>query len=98
SMRVAVSLNEHDRAVIEEYYAHGRRSLPPGLAKRRGGLPPGIAKRDKLPPGLDREPLPAELERRLTPLPGGYVRVRVGADIVLLEERTHVVVDAIYDV
>lgn len=96
--QVAVSFSSRDRAVIEEYYSGRNRHLPPGLAKRRGGLPPGLAKRDRLPPGLQREPLPQELEARLAALPDGYVRVRIGQDIVLLDGRTHVIIDVIYGV
>ena len=96
--QMAVSFSSRDRELIEEYYGERKRHLPPGLAKRRGGLPPGLAKRDKLPPGLQRDPLPDELEYRLTALPRGYIRVRVGQDIVLLDGRTHVVMDVIYGV
>lgn len=96
--RVAVAFSQHDRAVIGNYYSKHRRRLPPGLAKRRGGLPPGLAKHEKLPPGLRREPLPEPLARQLSPVPSGYVRVRVGRDIVLLDSRTHVVIDVIYDI
>lgn len=95
---IAVSINERDRALITEYYGSKNKRLPPGLAKRKGGLPPGLAKRDKLPPGLESEPLPVELERRLTRLPDGYVRVRIGHDIVLLDGRTRVIVDVVYGV
>jgi hypothetical protein len=96
--QVAVSFSSYDRALIEEYYGKQKKRLPPGLAKRRGGLPPGLAKRDTLPPGLQRDPLPRELEAQLATLPSGYVRVRVGQDIVLLDGRTHVVIDVIYGV
>jgi hypothetical protein len=96
--RVALSFSSRDRALIEEYYDGRERHLPPGLAKRRGGLPPGLAKRGRLPPGLQREPLPYELEARLTALPAGYVRMRVGPDIVLLDGRTQVIVDVVYGV
>lgn len=96
--QVAVSFSSRDRALIEDYYGKHKKRLPPGLAKRRGGLPPGLAKRDKLPPGLERDPLPRELEAQLTTLPSGYVRVRVGQDIVLLDGRTHVVLDVIYGI
>lgn len=95
---VAISFSERDRALIAEYYGKRKRRLPPGLAKRRGGLPPGLAKRDKLPPGLRGDRLPSDLERRLARLPEGYVRVRIGRDIVLLDGRTRVVLDVVYDV
>lgn len=82
---------------------HGR-GMPPGLAKRGGDLPPGLAKRRSLPPGLARndrlpedvayEPLPRELERRLPPLPSpDYVRIRIGTDFLILNKRTHLIVD-----
>lgn len=95
--RVDIRFNDRDRHLIEEYYKHGkkRKALPPGLAKRNG-LPPGLAKRERLPPGLDYHPLPAELEAKLSPLPSGYVRVRVGKDIVLMDGKTHVILDVIY--
>jgi len=94
--QVAVTFSSRDRALIEGYYGKNKKNLPPGLAKRKGGLPPGLAKRDTLPPGLQRDPLPNELEVQLTALPSGYVRVRVGQDIVLLDGRTRVVFDVIY--
>jgi hypothetical protein len=98
STQVAVTINERDRALIQDYYGNKRKTTPPGLAKRQGNLPPGLAKRDTLPPGLQRESLPPELERQLTALPNGYVRVRVGQDVVLLDNRTRVVLDVIYGV
>lgn len=96
--QVAVSINARDRALIEEYYSTRRRGLPPGLAKRGGNLPPGLAKRETLPPGLHGESLPVDLERQLAPLPNGYVRLRIGKDIVLLDGRTRVVIDAVWGV
>jgi hypothetical protein len=95
---VDVRFSDHDRRVIEEYYKKDkkRKGLPPGLAKRGGDLPPGLAKRERLPPGLEYDPLPAELEARLSPLPSGYLRVRVGRDIVLMDARTHVIFDVLY--
>ncbi len=72
--------------------------MPPGLAKRGGNLPPGLAKRDTLPPGLEGRALPADLEAQLTPLPNTYVRMRIGADLVLLDRNTRIVFDIIYDI
>lgn len=98
---VDVAINHHDRAVIRDYYTKlkgKRKTFPPGLAKRDGGLPPGLAKRDKLPPGLQSETLPYELETQLSPLPEAYVRVRVGQDIVLMDRRSRVVFDVVYGV
>lgn len=100
---VDVAINHNDRAVIRDYYTtkqkvKHKKGLPPGLAKRGGDLPPGLAKRDKLPPGLQSEPLPPDLESQLTRLPESYVRVRVGRDIVLMDQRTRVVFDVVYGV
>lgn len=100
---VDVSINAHDRAVIRDYYQsqkvkHKKKGLPPGLAKRGGNLPPGLAKRDRLPPGLQTEPLPAALDTQLTRLPGSYIRVRVGQDIVLMNRNTRVVFDVVHDI
>lgn len=95
---VAVDINGRDRALIQDYYDERKKRLPPGLAKRRGGLPPGLARHAALPPGLRGDPLPADLERKLTRLPNGYLRVRIGPDIVLLEGRTRVVLDVVYGV
>ena len=95
---VDVRINEHDRELIRDYYATNSNRLPPGLAKRGGNLPPGLAKRDRLPPGLQGEPLPRDLERRLSPIPSAYVLVRIGQDIVLMNRRTRVVLDVIYGI
>lgn len=94
--RVAVVITDSDRRLIQDYYRPKKgKGLPPGLAKREQ-LPPGLAKRDRLPPGLQGEPLPPELDRRLSPLSPDYVRVRVARDIVLMERRTRVVLDIAY--
>ena len=96
---IDVRISDHDRDIIEKYYKKSskhKKGLPPGLAKRGGHLPPGLAKRDKLPPGLQGDALPYELEQKLSRLPSSYVRVRVGQDIVLMDGKTRVMVDVIY--
>ena len=98
---VDIRIEARDRAIIDDYYKKSykhKKGLPPGLAKRDGNLPPGLAKRDKLPPGLQSEPLPHDLEGRLTRLPSSYVRVRIGQDIVLMDRNTRVVFDVIYGI
>lgn len=98
---VRIVFSDRDRVIIREWYEERRRALPPGLAKK-GMVPPGHAKRwgprDTLPPGLAWRELPPELERRLSRLPDGYVRVIVGSDIVLMDRRTRVILDILYDI
>ncbi len=95
--RVDVAFSNQDRAMITDYY---RKSLPPGLAKK-GKVPPGhqkkLAKHGTLPPGQGWEALPPSLEGRLSRLPDGYVRIRVGADIGIMNVKTRVVFDVIND-
>jgi hypothetical protein len=95
-------IHDHYRALYQERLRHYKRSkghkgVPPGHA-RREYLPPGLAKRDRLPPGLTGRRLPHELERRLSPLPAGVIRVRIGTELLLLDERTRVVLDVIKDI
>lgn len=104
-----ILFTEEDRRQIERYYrdadSGGKRSkdkkAPPGLAKR-DRLPPGLEKQlqrnGTLPPGLQGRGLPGDLERRLSPLPAGYIRQRVENDIVLIEQATRVIRDVIHDV
>ena len=99
---VDIRIEDRDRAIIDEYYKSysnkSKKSLPPGLAKRGGNLPPGLAKRDKLPPGLQGDPLPYDLEEKLTRLPSTYIRVRVGQDVVLMDRKTRVIFDVVYGI
>jgi hypothetical protein len=100
---VAIVFSESDRHHIHDYYqAHHDyyrryKPLPPGLAKREQ-LPPGLAKKQPLPPGLHGYRLPYELDRRLSRLPEGIVRLRIGTDIVLMESRTRLILDIIRDI
>ena len=91
--------DERERYRIEDWYS---RNLPPGLAKQ-GKIPPGHAKRlargESWPPrGIDYEPLPRELTRRLGPLPDHLRYYRVGTDVVIADIAGNVVRDVIYDV
>ena len=103
--QVKVAFGDYDRRLIHDYYKNSknkkRKGLPPGLAKKEK-LPPGLQKQLKkngeLPPGLAKRNLPRDLEDRLSPIPRGYVRLKVGMDIVLMNEKTEVIVDIIYDV
>ena len=92
--RVAVSFSNDDRRLIHDYYHKKRKRLPPGLAKKRK-LPPGLAKRQTLPRGLSGRRLPGDLLSRLSRIPDGYVRLRVGTDIVIMNRKTRVIFDVI---
>lgn len=96
--RVDLVFSARDRATIHDYY---RYALPPGLAKR-DRLPPGLRKHlarwGELPPGLAGHRLPADLERRLSRLPRGYLRLRFGTDVVLFHQDSRLILDVITDV
>lgn len=96
-VRIRVEFTDEDRRLIHDYY---RKRLPPGLAKKEK-LPPGLEKHLKkngsLPAGLEKRALPSELERRLSWLPVGYVRVKIGNDIILMNEATQVISDILYE-
>ena len=96
--QVTIVFSDRDRAEIRRYFAN---QLPPGLAKRKQ-LPPGLSKqlatRGTLPPGLGGDRLPAELERRLSRLPDGYVRLRIATDVLLLDAKTRAILDMVRDV
>jgi len=98
---VRVVFSDRDTAYIRDYYK----------PRHPHGYPPGLAKKDKVPPGhamkLRRgepmpqdyrwQPLPRDLDDRLSRLPDGYVRVVVGADIGILNVRTRILVDLLED-
>jgi hypothetical protein len=88
---------DHDQNMWKWYGEH-ENHLPPGLAKK-DRLPPGLEKQlvrnGHLPPGLEKklEPCPRELVRYLPPPPSDCVQVLVGGHVVLLNQRTNIVVD-----
>ena len=102
-MSAVIVFNDSDRGKISDYYKSMKKTktMPPGLAKKQE-LPPGqqkhIARYGELPPGLEGRRLPLDLEEGLSRLPAGYVRLRVGGDVVLMNEKTRVVLDVIWDV
>lgn len=108
STRIAIHFSDGDRRYVHDYYASHRASR--GGKKGRGHnphgnfdeLPPGIRKQvaqgKGLPPGLAKKRLPDDLERRLSPLPDGYVRFRIGTDLVIMNTKTNVVVDILSDI
>ena len=98
---VRVVFSDSDRRIIREYYREDYRRLPPGLAKK-GKIPPGhaykIRRYQSVPPDVSWIYLDPDIERRLSRLPEGYVRVIIGADVAILNTRTRVVVDLLEDI
>jgi hypothetical protein len=91
---------DHDRLAARGWYDEHQGHLPPGLAKR-DQLPPGLQRqlvvRSTLPPGLQKrlQPVPQDLEVRLTPPPPECAHVLIGGNIVLLNRRANLVVDIV---
>lgn len=79
----------------------GKGGLPPGLA-RKEALPPGLERQlernGRLPPGLEKRRLPAELDRRLPRRRAGLERVVVDTDVLLIETATGIIRDILRDV
>lgn len=92
------SIQERDRAMVTEYYRPSKRKMTLPTAVKREQLPPGFGKRDTLPSRLHGQLLPVDLEARLSAVPGAYVRVLVGRDMVLMHRNTRLVLDILYDV
>jgi hypothetical protein len=93
-----------DRKMVTAYYSKHKSGLPPGLAKRNGDLPPGLEKQlqrnGQLPPGLEKKlaPCPVEVVRQLPPIPPDYQRSVIGANIIIFDKRTNIIVDVMQDV
>jgi hypothetical protein len=91
------------RTLIANWFRNSQSNLPPGLAKR-DRLPPGLEKqlreRGTLPPGLQKRlsPLPSDLDRQLPRLPGGYRRGVIDGNVILMNDKTALIVDIIRNV
>ena len=95
--------SSQQRTLITSWFRNSRSNLPPGLAKR-DRLPPGLEKqlreRGTLPPGLQKrwQPLPGDLDRQLPRLPAGYKRGVVAGHVILMNDKTALIVDIIRNV
>jgi len=88
--------SERDRRIISDCFTEQASNLPPGLAKK-DRLPPGLERKlernGTLPPGLQKrvQPLPEFCSARLPRLPENWVRVSLGARVLLLDPRERIV-------
>ncbi len=95
--------DDRQRSSVREYYAHAYgngKKCPPGLAKKHNGcMPPGHAGNwqvgQPLPRGATVYPLPSPVIQLLPPAPYGYRYVRIGGDIVLVQQQSNLIVDII---
>lgn len=97
---------KRDRDSVHEHFDREFREgkdCPPGLAKKNNGcLPPGQAKKqwhqgEPLPQAVVYHDLPRKLLLELPPLPHGQRYVRVLRAVLLIDEGTRMVIDAIED-
>jgi len=54
--------------------------------------------RERVPQGVPTRPLPHALNHQLPPLPPGYARVILGRDVLLVERRSHTILDIVREV
>ena len=83
-----------EKSVIEEFFGRpATTDEESGEAKEAKEAKSGKGGKSKLPPGLAKRDLPADLTRRLPKRDDGTERVIVDSDVVLVEAATGVVLD-----
>lgn len=100
-IHIGAVFGDADRQAVQGYYGQRysqAKGCPPGLAKKNNGcLPPGQAKKymvgQPLPAGTVWYAVPQPLVTRLPPLPVGRGYVRVGADILVMDRKSRLVID-----
>jgi hypothetical protein len=90
----SVTFTQLERAEIERFY---RDNVSPGLEALPPGIRKNLARGKPLPPGIAKKVLPPTLEGML-PIREAYRRVAVGADVILIEIATGLIVDILADV
>lgn len=92
---LSLYFSDVDRARIRHYYVnhYGFKKVPPGHLKRKGRP---FQRNKALPSFLRYQSIPYELDRQLRPLPQGYIRIRVGEDIAIMNTRTRVIYDVMW--
>ncbi len=83
-----------DRQAIDTFF---RRHVGHGADLKQFSRSPLLV-RDRLPDSLARRRLPQALDNQLRSLPGGYERMIVGRDVVLLDLRSYTILDIMRDV
>lgn len=94
---IGISNREAIKRYLRKHHGH---KCPPGLAKKNNGcLPPGHAKKyavgQHVPNGVLLHSLPDELLKLLYPPHYGQKYVRVDNDILLVDQASRTVIDAV---
>ena len=102
--QVEATLGERHWTAVREYYNEQLRAgiCPIGFAKKENGCAAPAQGRKwavgkPLPPDAVRFEVPPALAARLGKPPAGHRYVRVGADILLVSNRTKLVADGVLD-
>jgi len=91
----AILFTGEDRKAIDTFFRkHGG---PAAEAKQLSRRDPLLI-RDRLPENAVLRPLPSALDSQLPSLPRGYNRVIVGRDVVLVDLRSHTILDIMREV
>lgn len=93
-------ITDAENRLIQDYYRHGSGHTPPGATKK-GAVPPLLARQlhlgGTIPSGMESklEHLPDDLDRKLIPVPAGYLRRVCGMTVLLILEKNNLVVDTV---
>ena len=96
-MSTSFYFSDTDRSQIKGYYLYNRpyrKPIPPGHRKQ---YTPRYQRHQALPHGVPYSRLPSHLESRLPRLPADYMRIVVGGDIMIMNVRTRVIYDVMFD-
>ena len=94
NIRLNLMFTDYDRRYIQQYYGHHKlhhRKVPPGYYQR-------YKRHNALPSHYRPIPISRELDRRLTPLPSGYIRVMIGDDMAIMDTRTRILYDIMWQI
>jgi hypothetical protein len=91
----AILFTGDDRKAIDSFF---RKHANPGVETKQLPRRDPLLVRDRLPDNALVRPLPSALDSQLPSLPRGYNRVIVGRDVVLLDLRSHTILDIMREV
>jgi len=93
---VNILFSQHDHSMLRGYrlYNPGRphSRIPYGQYKKH------LKRKHKVPRDFKYRRLPPHLERKLSPLPRGYIRFQIGNSFGIMNVNTRVIYDIIYPI